>query len=154
MNYPPDGYAAARPAPIAFLFQVLLDGKPVGDFAAVEGLSMRREPYSYQEGGKNDGAHVLLGQATLGEVTLKWGMMHQDTLLRWAQQVEAGARFRRDVTVLMLTRAGALHRTYTLEGAWPLEWKAATLDASDSRIPVEELRLTARRVTLEVRADD
>ena len=35
-----------------------------------------------------------------------------------------------------------------------IQQKASTLDASDSRVPVEELRLSARRVRLEVRADE
>lgn len=153
MNYPPDSQAASKPAPIAFLFQVLIDGKPEGDFTVVEGISLRTEPYSYQEGGKNDGAHVLRGQGTVGEVTLRWGIMHRDTLLRWAAAVHAGTAFRRNVQVLMLTRAGELHRSYMLEGAWPLEWKAASMDAGDSRIPVEELRLSVRNVQAEIHDD-
>lgn len=153
MNYPPDGQSAVKPAAIAFLFQVLIDGKPEGDFSAVEGISLRVEPYSYQEGGKNDGAHVLPGQGTVGEVTLRWGIMHRDTLLTWAASVNAGKGFRRNVQVLMLTRSGDVHRSYTLEGAWPLEWKASTMDSGDSRIPVEELRLSVRNVQTEIHAD-
>lgn len=130
-----------RPVDIAFLFRVVGASGLFGDFQAVEGLSRGVEAYEYPEGGKNDGQHVLPGPVKLGRVTLKWGMMDRSALYDWCAAVEVGASFRQDLIVMQLTRAGVPLRVYVLTGAWPVEWRGASLDATQSQVPVEEVQL-------------
>ena len=95
MSQQPDADAASRPGDIAFLFQVLLDGAVVGDFLAVENLTEKIETYSWQEGGKNDAPHTLLGPRGAAQILLRWGMMNRDALWTWMAAVDAGVAFRK-----------------------------------------------------------
>lgn len=145
-----DAEAAVRPGDIAFLFQVLVDGAVVGDFLAVENLSEKIEPYTYQEGGRNDAPHTLLGPRSGAQILLRWGMMSRDTLWSWMRAVDAGLSFRKEVQIHQLSRSGDLVRAYTVEGAWPVEWQGAALDSMQSRLPTEEIKLAYRALRLEV----
>jgi phage tail-like protein len=150
MSFRADADAATRPADIAFLFHILVDSEPVGDFLLVEGIGRKRAVVPHVEGGRNHAPHVLIGAPSHQEVTLRWGMMERTALWAWADQVDVGAPFRRDVDVLQLTRDGRLQRTYRLIGAWPIEWAGPTFDATESRIPVESLKLVFDAMTVEV----
>lgn len=142
-----------RPVDIAFLFRVRSDDGVIGDFQAVEGLSHTIEVKEYPEGGRNHGAQVLFGPAKQGRLTLKSGIMTSRYLYAWLRSVQLGRSFRRDLMVTQLTRAGDPLRVFTLEGAWPVEWKAPPLDATQSSIPVEELVLVFDALNMEVMDD-
>lgn len=130
-----------RPADIAFLFRVVGDGGLLGDFTGVDGMGRTVEPYEYAEGGKNDGQHVLPGPVKLGRITLRWGMMDRSALHDWCRAVEVGRGARQDLLVMQLTRAGAPLRIYAVSGAWPVSWRGAPLDATQSQVPIEEIEL-------------
>lgn len=138
----------SRDADICFNFSVLLDGIPVGDFMSVENLARSIEPYSYQEGGKNDAPHMLIGPAKNGELTLKWGLMNRSTLWDWMSEVEVGSDFRRSVQILQLTRGQIPVRAYNIDYAWPIGWKGASLNAGDSAIAVEEITLVYSKLSV------
>lgn len=130
-----------RPVDIAFLFRVIWLEGLFGDFQAIEGMSRQIELFEYQEGGKNDGKHVLPGPVKHGKLVLKGGQMDMSMLYDWCKAVELGEDFRRDVLIMQLKRNGVPLRIFAISDAWPVEWKGATLDAAQSNIPVEELHL-------------
>ena len=142
-----------RPIDVAFLFRVVSAAGAFGDFLAVEGLGLSVEPYEYQEGGKNDGQHVLPGPVKLGRITLKWGMMDRSGLYDWCASVQIGQSFRQDLLIMQLTRAGVPLRIYAITGAWPTEWRGADLDANQSQVPVEEIQLAFQALELVVVPD-
>lgn len=139
-----------RSADIAFNFSVLVDDGQIGDFMAVEGLTRTVDAFDYQEGGKNDGPRRLQGQAKWGDVVLKSGYLNLSYMYDWANAVEVGGDFRREVVIMQQNRAGQPTRVYALSGAWPMEWKAANLDSGNSNVPVEELRLAVDSISLVV----
>lgn len=130
-----------RPVDIAFLFRVIWLEGILGDFQGVDGMSRQIELYEYQEGGKNDGKHVLPGPVKHGKLVLKGGQMDMSMLYDWCKMVELGADFRRDVLIMQMTRKGIPLRIFAISDAWPVEWKGATLDAAQSSVPIEELHL-------------
>ncbi len=142
-----------RELDVAFNFRVMSDEGSIGDFQAVDGLQKQVQVLEYQEGGKNDGPHVLTGPAKWGKVSLRWGLMNWEYLYEWAMEVEVGGDFRRDITVLQLDRQGNPIRTYVISGAWPIEWNGAGLDSSVSQIPIEEVKLVCDSITLEVASE-
>ncbi len=130
-----------RPVDIAFLFRVMWLEGILGDFQSVDGMSREVELYEYQEGGKNDGKHVLPGPVKHGRMTLKTGQMNLSLLYDWCKMVELGEDFRRDMIILQMKRDGIPLRIYAITDAWPISWKAAPLDAGQSAVPIEELTL-------------
>lgn len=130
-----------RPVDIAFLFRVMWLEGILGDFQAVEGMSRAVELYEYQEGGKNDGKHVLPGPVKHGKLVLKTGEMNLSLLYDWCKMVELGEDFRRDMLIMQMTRKGIPLRIFAVTDAWPVEWKGANLDAGQSAVPIEELHL-------------
>ena len=154
MTFKPDGDAAVKLMDIAFLFHVTIGDEVVGDFQAVENLTRKYETFTYREGGRNHAPHVLPGPASYGELVLKWGLMDREALWEWMEAVEIGEGFRRDVQIFQLNRKLKQRRAYTLQGAWPVEWKGANLDCNDAKIPIEELRLSYDYLTLEVTPDE
>lgn len=142
-----------RPIDIAFLFRVRAEGSVIGDFQAVEGFQRTVEIFEYQEGGRNTGQHVLPGPVKHGRLILKGGIMVQSYLYDWIRAVEVGGSCRREVLISQLTRQGKPIRMFTVERAWPCEWKAPALDASQSQVPIEELTLAYDELRMEVNAD-
>lgn len=142
-----------RPIDIAFLFRVLGDSGLLGDFQSVEGFSRAIDAYEYQEGGRNQSVHVLPGPAKQGRLSLQWGLMDRSALYDWGRAVEVGASFRQDLTIMQLTRRGMPLRVYTVTGAWPVEWRGAPLDASQSQVPIEELKLAYDDIQMTVLPD-
>ena len=142
-----------RPIDIAFLFRVVSGAGAFGDFQAVLGLGQSIDAYEYQEGGKNDGQHVLPGPVKLGRITLKWGMMDRSALYDWCASVQLGKSFRQDLLIMQLTRAGVPLRIYVITGDWPVEWTGAELDANQSTVPIEEIQLAYSSLELVVVPD-
>jgi phage tail-like protein len=140
----------SRDVDITFNFTVLVGGIPLGDFYAVETFQRGIEVHTYNELGKNDAPHELIGKGNLGHVVLKWGLMNRSSLWDWLQEVEVQGDFRRDVLIIQMNRGKIPIRTYNLRGAWPVRWTGANLDANSSTNAVEELELSYRK--LEVNA--
>lgn len=138
---------------VAFLFRVRADEGVIGNFQSVEGIQRTMEPFEYLEGGRNTGAHILAGQVKHGRLVLKTGIMISSYLYDWIRAVEVGQKFRRDLIISQLTRDGRPLRVFTVERAWPTEWRAPALDATKSDVPVEELTLVYDDLTLEVNTD-
>lgn len=142
-----------RPADIGFLFRVRGPSGLLGDFQSVEGISHTIDVLEYVEGARNGGVRVLAGPVKHGRLTLKSGIMISDTLFNWAQSVKIGAKFRRELLITQLTRTGAALRVFSVEGAFPVEWKAPSLNAMASEVPIEELTLAYQSLTMEVQDD-
>ena len=79
--------------------------------------------------------------------------MYKRQLYEWIHAVEIGKKFRRDLIISQLDRLGSPLRVFTLDGAFPVEWKAPALDATNSNVPVEELTLVFDGLKMEVKGD-
>ncbi|MBK7761405.1 MAG: phage tail protein [Deltaproteobacteria bacterium] len=143
----------SRPADIGFLFRVRGPSGVIGDFQSVEGLSRSIEVLEYAEGARNGGMRVFPGPIKHGRVTLKSGIMSSPLLYEWIHAVEVGKKFSRDLIISQLDRLGVPLRVFTLDGAFPVEWKAPALDATNSNVPVEELTLVFDGLKMEVKGD-
>jgi len=134
----------SRDADITFNFSVLIDGLPWGDFYSVETFNRSIEVHTYKELGKNDAPHELVGTGNLGHCILKWGLMNRGALWDWMKEVKPGAKFRKDVLIMQMTRGKIPVRVYNLKGAFPMRWQGANMDAMSSTTAIEELELSYR----------
>jgi hypothetical protein len=94
-----------------------------GAFAECSGLEATMEPKVIKEGGRNWGAHQRAGQVTFATLILKRGMTSTKDLWKWFDLVG--------------------------QGALPVKFKAADLNAKGSDVAVEELHLAHEGLTQE-----
>lgn len=141
-----DQYAAVDPVPPSYMFKVTLGGDEIGEFMGVSGFERSIEPFSFQEGGRNHSPHVLIGPGSYGQISLRWGQLSREVLLRWMGQVRISRGFRRNINIFHLNRDCTPLRVYTLKGAWPVKWQGPDLDSGGSQVGVESLTLAYERL--------
>lgn len=129
---------------IAYNFVVMIGLDILGYFRNVDNVEMKNDVYDWKEGGRNSSPHRLPfdNPTTPGEVTLRWGTPKWSTLFDWANDVEVGKAFRKEVLIIQLRRDGWPSRIMRLSGAWPTSWKGPSLDTMSSDWAVEEVTLS------------
>jgi phage tail-like protein len=114
-------------------------------FAECEGLELRFEVTSLQEGGDRAGRRLLTGPASFGEVTLRRGMTESFDLWKWCGDPSVRA----DARVVMLGVDGGPRAVFRLRNCLPVRLRAPRLDAVGGVVAVEELQLACEGLVLE-----
>lgn len=140
-----------RTIDVGYMFSVLVKGIPVGEFHSIEGLSRSVDTEPYYEGGRNDTPLNLIKQGKYGDLTLKWGLVQRGWMYNWMSDVKPGKRFRKDILILMQDRMLLPTRGYLIIGAYPVEWTAPTMDAQNSNVPTETLKLKFHSLSMVAR---
>ena len=101
-------------------------------FAECDGMEMRFEVTSLQEGGDRAGRRLLAGPASFGELTLRRGMTESFDLWKWCV---ADPSVRADARVVMLAEDGSERAAFRLRGACPSgsARRGSTRSAASSR---------------------
>ena len=119
-----------------------VEGLVAGGFTEVSGLQVEIEVHEYREGGVNSFIHKRAGPAKYGSnLVLKRGMTDVKTLWQWYWDVINGRVERRNVSVLLMDRAGQEQRRWNFEQAYPVKWSGPDLKANSSEVAVESLEL-------------
>jgi phage tail-like protein len=129
-----------------FVFEV--EGRTIGAFTEVSGLSVQIEVEDLAEGGQNAYTHKLLGRMKWPNLVLKRGVTDTDALFEWLQECSgeglaaAGNKVvGRSGKVSVLDAAGKPVRTWEFTGAKPVRWSGPKLAASARELAVEELEV-------------
>jgi phage tail-like protein len=131
----------ARPDPyLVYRFRVEIDGIEAGGFQSVSGLERQTQIEPYREGGVNDFEHQLVVKTTHPPLVLKRGLV-DPWLWSWHQEVIEGFVQRRDVTVMLLDRAGDEAWRWLCVEAFPAKWTGAELDGLSSTVATESVEL-------------
>jgi len=131
-------------------FQVEWGGTRIG-FLEVVGLSATLEALDYREGLDPDpGPRKLPGLVRYPNVILRRGMMaHDNQLYAWFSSAVGGTVQRRDLTVSLLDAAHAPAVTWKLRNAFPVRVSYGPLDATRSKVMVEELEVAYEGLVVE-----
>lgn len=140
-----------RTIDVGYMFTVMVNAIPVGEFHAVEGITRTIPTDEYFEGGRNEQPLNFIKAGKYGDLTLKWGLVQRGWMFNWMAEVQAGTRFRRDLIILMQDRMLLPTRVFSITGAFPVEWTSPTMDASNSNVPIETLKLRYHSVTMVAR---
>lgn len=128
-----------------FNFAVEIEGLVAGGFSEVSGLQVEIEVHEYREGGMNQFIHKRAGPAKYpSNLVLKKGMTDVRTLWNWYWDVVHGKVQRRNLSVLLMDRAGQEKRRWNFEQAYPVKWSGPDLKANSSELAVESLELVHR----------
>ncbi len=123
-------------------FLVEIGGELVGGFSEVSGLTAETRVEEYQEGGVNDRVRKLPGPTRYpSNLTLKRGVVDDDTLWCWYRDVTRGKIERAGVTIYLCSQAGELSRWWQLRKAYPVKWQGPQLQAASAAVAVETVEL-------------
>ncbi len=141
---------ASEQAYPAFRFVVQIDGLPGATFTQCTLPALEVEVEERQEGGYNDGTHVMPARVKRGTITLKRGMVTNTELLGWYLAVMAGeiAKSRRQVSIIMLDSLGETIMRWDFIGAYPVKWSGPELDAGSNQVAIETLELAYESLTV------
>ena len=134
----------------SFAFRVEIDGIEVFGFKEVSGLSNKTDIYEYQEGGENQYTHKLVGQTTFSNIVLKHGIVLDNFLTEWREQVINGniKDALRDITIILLGKDNKNtkdDRSWRFYDVWPCKWEASTFEGQSNELAIETLELAVAR---------
>ena len=102
----------------------------VGIFRGLSGLEVNFDVLEYREGGNNDFVHRLPGRMSYPNLTLSWGMVNNEALLKWFMATHSQAQMQ-EITVTMSAAKGDANniRKFTFTDAFPVRWSGPQLEA-------------------------
>lgn len=132
-----------------FVFEI--DGRPIGAFTEVSGLSVQIDVEEVAEGGQNNYTHRLLGRMKWPNLVLKRGVTDTDALFSWLLECSGEGLTGKgnkvpdaNGRVSVLDSQGTPVRTWEFTGARPVKWTGPKLAASSRDLAVEELEVCHR----------
>ena len=118
-------------------------GEVIGGFSEVNGFSLEVNYAEYRNGNERTAAtRKVASNLTVGDVTLRRGLIGSPDLFQWLKSVTEGERDRRNVAIILLDEAGEEVVTWVLERAQPKRWAGPNLTAKGGGdVAMEELVL-------------
>lgn len=125
----------------AYKFRVSISGIPSSiGFKSIGGLSREVEVVEYLEN-MFQYTHKLPGRESVGEITFERGMYADRALETAYTSIFKSSAVRRDVTINVTDRYGAIRRTFRLAECWFSAFEIADLDAESSDVIIETLTM-------------
>jgi phage tail-like protein len=124
---------------------------PQAGFQEVSGLGMEITVAEYRNGNEKDNAvRKVTGTYKVPDVTLKRGVIGDDTLYQWLNEVRNGAQDSlRTVTVHLLAEDRTPAQSWKLTNARPTKYTGPQLTGKGTDVAIEELVLASERIDLE-----
>jgi phage tail-like protein len=109
-----------------------------GGFSRAKGMAAETKVESYHEGGLNEHEHKFATMTTYPNVVLERGVA-DPYLWTWHRDVVEGRIERRTLSIILQDEAGKEVRRWHADGAYPVKWSVADLDAASSQVLVESV---------------
>jgi phage tail-like protein len=125
---------------------------PSGGFQEVSGLGLELDIAEYRAGNKKDNApDKITGGYKVPDVTLKRGVMGDDALFGWLEEVRTGSyEAPRTVTIELLSEdRQTVASVWKLTGARPMKYSGPQLSGGGTDVAVEELVLACEGLSME-----
>lgn len=115
-----------------FMFQVVIDGKPVAGLKKMSVLKKSTEAVKWRSAGDPAHERVMPGGTSYEPVTLEQGLTHDPVFENWANLVNniqgnaamSLVNYRKDIVINVLNLQGTVAMSYKLYRAWVSEFQA------------------------------
>jgi len=115
-----------------FMFQVVIDGRPVAGLKKMSVLKKSTEAVKWRSAGDPAHERVMPGGTSYEPVTLEQGLTHDPVFENWANLVNniqgnaamSLVNYRKDIVINVLNLQGAVAMSYKLYRAWVSEFQA------------------------------
>ena len=124
----------------AIWFDLVIQGKSIGYFTSVKGLTAEVETVSYNEGGNNEFVRRLPTRVKWPNLVLKRGMTDSKELQQWFHKSHQGPELT-SVTLTMLNESGDRIRTWSFKNAFPVKWAGPDFDAAQNAVATETIEI-------------
>ena len=130
-------FAAQTLGLVADRYALVVEGRSVGVFSELQGITTEVEPIE-----------ALPGRTKWGNIQLKRGFTQDMEMSSWLEAAQAGAAGsgRRNASVIMYSQEGRAVARYNLTNAWPSKIEIGALKAGASEVLMESVTLTAERI--------
>lgn len=120
-------------------FDVTIDGRDIGSFTAIDGLSAQYEVKTYAEGGENGFVHRLPGRMSYGTIKLTRPVeMRTRALGDWFREVAKGKTSKPHTAAIMAMNDNrATVVTWEFQGVWPVSYKGPSFAAEGGKVATE-----------------
>ena len=124
-----------------FNFLVEIDGIARAAFHEASGFDSTVDVIEHREGGENITLHKLPGMTKYSNISLKWGMSDDRELYDWHRQIVRGEIVRKNLSIVLLDRAGQEKARWNCVRAWPSKWKGPDFNAEGNDVAIQTLEL-------------
>jgi len=132
-----------------FVFTLEIDGIEVAQFKECSGLKSSTQIFELEEGGMNHRVHKLPGQSRWENITLRYGVTSDTSLLSWRNEViQDEFSLRRNGSIVMKTLQMQEVRRYNFVQAWPVAWEGPSFDAGAADLAVEMIELAHHGISI------
>jgi len=115
-----------------FMFQVVIDGKPVAGLKKMSVLKKSTEAVKWRSAGDPAHERVMPGGTSYEPVTFEQGLTHDPMFENWANLVNniqgnaamSLVNYRKDIVINVLNLQGTVAMSYKLYRAWVSEFQA------------------------------
>ena len=133
----------------AYVFALEIDGIEVAQFLECSGLKSSTEIFEIQEGGLNSRIHKLPGQSTWDNISLRYGVTNDVSMLEWRSLIlldefeDGGGNdgHRRNGAIVVKNNQMEVVRRYEFLEAWPVSWEGPSFTADSSDLAIETMEL-------------
>jgi phage tail-like protein len=127
-------------------FSLEVQGLEMALFSEVDGFESENDITELRQTDKSGRPSIIKtpGPTKWADITLKRGLVTDDSLFTWREQVIAGnmAAARRDGSISGYNAMGELVIQYTFQRGWPSKWKGSGFTAGGSDAATEELTIS------------
>ncbi|AWK41570.1 phage tail protein [Photorhabdus laumondii subsp. laumondii] len=147
MAITPEQIAVEYPIP-TYRFVVSVGDEQI-PFNNVSGLDVHYDVIEYKDGIGN--YYKMPGQRQSINITLRKGVFPGDTkLFDWINSIQLNQVEKKDIAISLTNEAGTeILMTWNVANAFPTSFTSPSFDATSNEIAVQEIALTADRVTIQ-----
>ncbi|MCT8343433.1 phage tail protein [Photorhabdus kleinii] len=119
-------------------------------FNSVSGLDISHDVIEYKDGIGN--YYKMPGQRQSINITLRKGIFSGDTkLFDWINSIQLNQVEKKDISISLTNETGTeILMTWNVANAFPTSLTSPSFDATSNEIAIQEVTLTADRVTIQV----
>ena len=130
-----------------YTFVVHIEGKSLGAFRQVSGLSVETEVIEFRDG--NGSSTFLPGNTKYSNIKLGRAFTGDTRLWDWyTTSAQGGHVGRVNGFVVVMNRAGQEVARYSFTQAWPRKYEGPALDAGANEVAIESIEIAHEGLTL------
>ncbi|MCK6520470.1 phage tail protein [Myxococcota bacterium] len=132
-----------------YVFALEIDGVAIANFMECSGLKTSTQVFELEEGGVNHRVHKLPGQSRWENVTLRYGVTSDTSLLNWRNELlQDGFQSRRNGAIIVKNNAMEEVRRYSFVNAWPVAYEGPSFAAGGSELAIEMIEIAHHGLTI------
>ena len=137
----------------AYIFCLEIDKREVAHFLECSGLKSSTTVFELEEGGMNHRVHKLPGQSRWENITLRYGVTAEASMLQWRGEIlqdKFKADSRKNGAIVVKNNNMQVVRRYNFKAAWPVAWEGPSFNSQSNELAIESVELAHDGIEVQV----